>query len=133
MPKCVCRSVLLLAGVSAAALLSADPALAWQNEFWGAGYGTTGRSNSWRSDFPRPFYDRSREYDRLRDYDRPRSNERSTSDTERTVTKKRERAAEKEKSKKADKTPSTVPPGQLHIIVSIKKQRVTLFANGAPV
>jgi hypothetical protein len=36
------------------------------------------------------------------------------------------------KSELADKTPP-IPPGPLHIIVSIDKQRATLFADGAPV
>ena len=46
----------------------------------------------------------------------------------RKAIKKRSKPAERE----ADTTPA-LPPGPLHIIVSIDKQRVTLFAGGVPV
>ncbi len=44
------------------------------------------------------------------------------------------RVGRKEKEKTAaDDNKLVIPPGPLHIVVSIEKQRVTLFANGQPV
>ncbi len=43
------------------------------------------------------------------------------------------RKADKKADAKTDKAVRPAPPGQLHVIVSIDRQRATLFANGAPV
>ncbi len=50
-----------------------------------------------------------------------------------TLTAKAPKSAKQSKSKtaeKADKIPSAVPAGQLHIIVSVDQQRASLYANG---
>ena len=43
------------------------------------------------------------------------------------------RKAEQKSDAKADRAAGPAPSGQLHVVVSIDRQRATLFANGAPV
>src|SRR5476649_1169404 len=50
----------------------------------------------------------------------------------RKTLKPRSKLSEKTDSKAADKSPP-LPPGLLHIIVSMDKQRATLYADGHPV
>jgi lipoprotein-anchoring transpeptidase ErfK/SrfK len=51
----------------------------------------------------------------------------------RTADRKLDRKSSRKSSRKTAKSEPLVPPGPLHVIVSIDKQRVTLFAGGKPV
>jgi lipoprotein-anchoring transpeptidase ErfK/SrfK len=95
----------LIAGISIAAVLTAEPTevRAWPGE-----------GNAWSGGFGvEPYY----------------------SPVQRS-TRPRFRPAERKSGKKSAQTPDKTPPipsGPLHIIVSIDKQRATLFADGMPV
>src|SRR5438876_10415733 len=79
-----------------------------------------GPANAWPGDWPGNSWQRPMgPYSA--DVDRPAAKKQKT-----------EKKAGKKADKKADQGP-VIPKGALHIIVSVNKQRVTLFANGAPV
>lgn len=137
-----CKGVVLLAGVSVAALLSVEPALAWRDDPWRRDSWRTDswRSNSWRGDtWGNTSSPRSSDIFRPRNlFDYPRYRPRDTYnpryEPERSVTKKKiDRTVDKKSDSKSVVLPATVPTGSLHVVVSIKQQRVTLFADGAPV
>ena len=93
----------LLAGLSLTVLATVQPASA-RNDFWQPFFG----NNSYR-------------------------NTTSAADADRTEPKKKaKKATDTTGEKKAAERAATMPSGPLHIIVSIDKQRATLFADGKP-